>query len=246
MEINKLSFLTITYWNDFDLLDQQLYSFDRYYSSTVVHYIILNDDICHLEELKSIVNKYNTKNFYYIMHCNDVYNKNVCSQEQCKLLTGWYTQQILKLFASSIIDSEFYCVLDSKSHFNSKASLDSFVRYNMAVNILEHDCNIQGTFFTGARCSYQLLETNLDTRTLIQSIPPVVFKTSWVKLLLQYLNSKNWELPDILVWKDNFFCTEFYLYSAWLSKNNWLDQIVWISGMLSPITFDRHKLLRRL
>lgn len=243
MEVNSLSFLTVTYWNDFDLLDQQIKSMDQYFTTRSTHYIVLNDDIKHLDELTTIVAQYKQHN-YRIIHCDEIYASYNYSSPSNQ--TGWVNQQALKLLAYTFIDTEFYCVLDSKNALISNMDKSTFVKNGQPVMVHEHECNINGEFSKYYTNAYAFLKVDQNDATLIQSLTPSVLKRKWVKELLEHIKSKGLTLFNLIIDDNSLpYMVEFYLYSAWIEKHKLTDQIIWYPDS-SWVDIERSKNLRRL
>ena len=235
-----MSFLTVTYWNDFELLTQQLDSLNKHFTPGYTHYIVLNDHVKHLDELQVIVSQY-TQHNYHIIHRDKIFAQHDCIPPQ----SGWWTQQILKLLSYSVVGTEFYCVLDSKNVLLSKMDESTFVKNGQPVMVVEGEYNTKGEFSKYYAHSYKFLEVDQNDSTLGQALTPSVLKCNWVKNLIEYIKLQGHTVEEALSGNPKNMCVEFYLYSAWLTKQKLTDQIFWYPGDFWT-TIGRSKNLRRL
>ena len=243
---NTLSLFTTTYERDFDLLERLLNSILKHCGTEYTHYIILNDDIIHLSELTSILAKF-PNNFivkHYLefleMHAPLVENSNF-GDRWCD---GWTRQIMLTLIAATVIKSTFYLHLCSKDLVVGSLNINKFIQHNKFVanqsyinteEFIEIELfEFFNEFFVNA---YKLFELDPEKyrNSTISPITPAIIKTEHIQDMLQYLSDRNLYIIDIIgmnanvEWYNGYNKTcEYYLYAAWLAKNNLInDTIIW-------------------
>lgn len=191
-----ISLLTVTFARDFELLKRQLKSFDLFLDQKYPHVIILNDD----SEWPGSVHKSQVPGF---------------RQSQWG---GWIDQQTLKLLAANVITTDYYMVFDSKNYLHDTFSPNKLP--NVAVH--ENTGKWEGQFNHYLKCSYEVFGLNCKdySNEIMCANTPFVMNTQVVKDMIEYLETNNIDLIDLLGQGKEFQCVEFYLYSAWCSKNN--------------------------
>ena len=194
-----------------------------------VHTVVLNDDINRLSELETLVSQYSNSQY------------NIVTRDQLYFARngdGRAEQQICKLVASSVITTDYYCILDSKNYVNSSFDPKTFIVGNKTVNVRQDEgsrklLTWQPEFDIWIRNSYQIfgLDSSQYMNSLTWTMTPYIMKTQYVRELLHYLKNNYISISNILGnTNDKLHCSEFYLYSAWLAKNNYLNEIEWIDG----------------
>lgn len=240
MTINKqLSFLTVTYEHDFDALERLLVSTEKYFQNEYMHYIILNDDISHLPELNSILAKFSNK--FVVVHRDEFPELFVPVVENCKFgtrsNTGWYDQIFLTMLSSKIIETTYYLHLCSKDQFFRAFDIHNIIRGDKFLAQREYhdhgDHKEQFIQFAINACTLFDLNFEQCKEYMIMPITPGILKTQHIKDILTYLADNNLYLIDVIggngeITKSYNKTIEYYLYSAWLAKNNLTnDTIIW-------------------
>jgi hypothetical protein len=254
MNTNKLSFLTVTYERDFDLLERLLKSIVKHCGTEYIHYIILNDDIIHLPELTSILAKF--PNNFIVKHYLEFPEMHMPLVENCnfgdRCESGWSKQIMLTLIASAIVESQYFLHLCSKDVVFNPIDVNKIIRDDKMVAIREYDnidkahfAELFDEFFVNA---YKLFELDPEQyrKLAIRPVTPAIIKTKQIQDMLHYLNERNLYIIDIIGinaevgWYNGYNKTcEYYLYSAWLAKNNLInDTLEWIEDIQSPIIFN--------
>jgi len=235
-----MDFVTLFYNNNIDikLLEIQAFSF-KYVNDEVCNNIILffnsNDDIENILFRKYV---YNTLiNIYPAQFKNRIhfYTKKDFDID-CK--NTWTSQQLLKLIISNKINTEYYCVLDTKIHFIKEVTINDFFNlkpklyYNKKTHLnpkfiksinLFNDQTTINTFF----------DLNIYE---FSTICPFIFKTEYVKQLIGYI--PNFNLFFLL----NNEITEFFLYISFIIKINKInDYEITNENNLSFIFFNHMK-----
>lgn len=126
---------------------------------------------------------------------------------------GWRSQQWIKLVASTIVETEWYLVVDSDM------SIIQFVDYNNLIQNNRAFCNLrqldeyQPQLKTYATNAYQYWGLEPDEHILRES-PPIIMHTETVSKMIK-------ELDPAFILNGN--ALEFHLYWAYLKLKN-LDQ----------------------
>lgn len=226
-----MTIVTVTYYNDFGLLERQLKSMQEFLQGNFLHYVILNDDYGYMPQLKLIVAKFDKLNVVVLD------KSNVCAN-----LTdhhGWHDQQILKLEIARLIGTEYYLILDSKDYLIESFTPLSLINGERYVGSTEFADVMQstGSHSHGAYRIYLFWSYAIFNLVAKPGIPvmrthtPAIFKTKHVLSMLEHLYTRGIQLKDIIgisiLLERDVACCEFFLYSAWLTKNNLLDEVMW-------------------
>lgn len=234
-----LSLFTTTYERDFDLLERLLTSIEQHLQTEYRHYIILNDDISFMPELTSILDKF--PNNFIVIHHEEFNELHVPEVENCKFGSrthheGWFRQIILTLLAATKITTPYYLHLCSKDSFVDKFIIDNLIQENKFLaqreNFTYHS-TVDKEFDEYFINAYKLF--NIDPEQYrgktIRPSTPAILKTQQVNDMLSYLNNIDLHLIDVIggnaEWcRGQNKTIEYYLYSAWLAKNNLIDDTI--------------------
>jgi hypothetical protein len=219
-----LSLVTVTFWNDFDLLDRQLTSIDEFLTPGYAHNIILNDSIKHLAELNDILSQH-TKHNYNVYHCEQI-------PGFINHKTGWFNQQICKLIVANVIASKYYLILDSKNYVVKSFDPTTWIK-DEKITMLKLEP--LGDFVEWFKESCRLFDLEVDNNSAMNAVTPFIMKTQYVQDLLSYLQSRDLKLTDVIGnhTDSKFKCVEFYLYNLWLIYTNKIDkEIAWVNSIL--------------
>jgi hypothetical protein len=236
---NQLSLFTTTYERDFDLLERLLISIEKYLQTEYQHYIILNDDIAAMSELTSILDKFS--NNFIVIHHDEFKEMHVPKVENCKFGTrthheGWFRQIILTLLVATKITTPYYLHLCSKDSFSNKFNIDNLIQGDKFLAQREQftqQCPVDINFNEYFINAYKLFDLDPEDyrKKTIRPSTPAILKTQQVNDLLVYLTNNNLHIIDVIggnaEWCKSYNKTvEYYLYSAWLAKNNILDSTI--------------------
>jgi hypothetical protein len=239
---DQLSFLTVTYERDFDLLERLLQSIKLFFDTTYKHYIVLNDSIDHLAELEEIVGKFPMQTKIILREKFQDFQLPLV--ENCQFGyrftapdNGWLTQTMLTMLSAEEIETPFYLHLCSKDIFKSAFDISSIINDGKTVvwnENFDHGVNTnQFIEFAVNACNFFNLDFNQYKHLLIRPATPVVVNTQQMKNMLIDLKSQNVSVIDLIglneSWRPSQGKTnEYYLYSAWLAKNNYINEsLVW-------------------
>ena len=233
--------MTVTYERDFDLLERLLVSIEKFHQTEYQHYIILNDDIAFMPELNSILAKFSNK--FIVIHYEEFKEMQAPEVENCKFGKrthhgGWFRQIILTLLAATKIATPYYLHICSKDRFIGKFNIDNLIQGDKFLAQLENttyhsSCNAEfDEYFINAYKLFDLDPKQYKEKTIRPSTPAII-KTQQVHDMILDLTNSNLHLIDIIggnaEWcKSHNKTVEYYLYSAWLAKNNLTDDtIIW-------------------
>jgi hypothetical protein len=228
--MKNISLLTVTCKKDFKILERQLISLGIFCKPSFTHNIILNDDLENLSELKSIVSKFNKFDYKIYSYLNFDLSHQFVNLD-------WWNQQILKLLCCKIIDTNFYLITDSKDYFTKYFNPDKLINNGIASQTRAPITGI-GEFEKYYVNSFEFFDLNPDDyrNFTTGSHTPFIMENYYVKSLLEHLNDLNIKLNQFLApnLEKNF--TEFYLYIAWLEKNN--IKLNWVERMIGGLKFS--------
>lgn len=258
---NLLSFFVVTYSKDFDMLDLLLASIAKHFDQQYKTLIILNDDIDHMAELESIVAKHGIPN--KIVHDYPQPQPNDQIHEYFGIRRtddGWSTQQMLTLRAATYIDTDYYLHLCSKDVFLAPFNTAN-IFHQGKIKVCREDWydiqpDVTSVFIEYFENSCRLfgIDCEYAKNKMIKCVTPVLNQTSSIRELLNHLNTMNIELEDVIGWNGDTPAgtgknktNEYFLYCAWLIKNNLIDQTLeFRSTRQSPYRVNRTSLeLRR-
>lgn len=249
MTNSTVSFLTVTCKTDFPLLNRLLASSEKHTSkNNFIHYIVLNDAIEHKDELESIVE--NFKNIICkIYHFHDIPGMDAPLRDDYKYgfryTDGWVTQQILTLTAAQKIETEYYCNINSKDYFIRDISIENIIskqgiectaeKFN---NFIPQHGTVSYMFLCHYVNSYKIFELSPwdYCDKAIMPHTPATLATKHVQSMLDYFYKQDISILDLIGHnntpltpevKETNKTNEYYLYSAWLAKNNLLNTISW-------------------
>jgi hypothetical protein len=258
---NQLSFLTVTYERDFDLLDRLLASIEDYLKTEYLHYIVLNDDPKHLPELEKILEKYPMQ--FEVVLREQFADFSLPLVEDCYYgyrhtnpTDGWSTQIMITVLVSSLIKTPYYLHLCSKDVIIEPLDTGKLILNKKTMAFREnfnHGANTdQFIEFAVNACKFFNLNFEECKQSFIRPATPAVINTQYMKNVLEHLAKKNTSVVDLIGlnqnWKPSQGKTvEYYLYSAWLILNNLIDDtIVWYEATDDfPCNVSRSYNLRR-
>lgn len=240
----QLSICTITFRDDLRKFDRLARTLKKYCELDSYHwYVINNDNISYHATIDEILKKYTCN--YTLLHWKDfqhladtVDEKLHYDPAQTQIYNGWHTQQCIKLLISNLINTPYYITLDSDDYFIGQYNLNNFISSGKIFSMMEKLEHDDFDFFR--KNAFDLLD--VDTADVFLSTDtPVILQTTEVKKLIDYLDQKNIKLFDVL---GNLIpisqrTVEYYLYYAWLCKNNLTDNLNWATTMY-PIPMKRN------
>jgi len=192
---------------------------------TFVLPIIRKDNILAQTCVYSILQLFNNddvEKFFIITNANDIdYFKQVFQHYGNKIIiinellvypnpishTGWHFQQVLKLYISKVIRTDYYIILDADCYLTKKIGYyDLFINKKPIVNITYKHTND----WLLKSCKYFDLKYD-DVSDDIINVTPQLCSTRFVKELCEKHNN----LPELI----NNGCNEFWLYYCYILKH---------------------------
>ena len=128
-ESKQLTIVIVAYHSDFVLLRRCLESIDRHCKKeqTAAIKIILNDLAVYIDHIKEIINQFPNLKIQLVP-----------SYELEPVITeyfNWNTQQLFKILASNIVDTEWYLIHDCKDYYTNNVDFfaDCFTSSGKAI-----------------------------------------------------------------------------------------------------------------
>jgi len=196
--MNKLTFVLPIIRKDAILAQICVYSIFKLFNhlDIDVFYVITRPD--DIEFFSNLFQQYSP--YLKVLNQNDIYQNNISQ-------TGWHIQQVLKLFVSEIINTEYYLILDADCYLTKKINYgDLFVDGKPILSLIHKHRND----WLIKSCSYYELDYDNDVPDTILNVTPQLCNTRIVKELV--LTNSN--IPQLI----NNGCNEFWLYFCYLLK----------------------------
>ena len=131
----------------------------------------------------------------------------------------WFTQQRVKIEISKFIKSQYYVVLDSKTHFIDKIDNDFFFnngKPRLYFNMINDEML---TYYNNCFDYFKIScpnKTNMKEFQKIQTITPFLFITNECLNLIRYIEQKEQiQFGEFFIHQRKY--TEFFLYYAFLT-----------------------------
>lgn len=217
--MNKYSFVTVTYQDDYASLAMQAYTMSMFLTPQMVEEIIIVDN--------SIDDKFPLEKYinYYRWLSDRV---KVIAGNEFTRIKGWYGQQIIKLKVANIVKTPRYIAFDGKNHLLSAVPTDFFETPGGKVKTFLMNYNthpLRGALenslkFFGLEINQKLIEHFPPTHT------PFCLDKQQVLSMLSYLENRGTPFDklidtDLIKFDKPGRVTEFLLYNSWLMKNNY-------------------------
>lgn len=219
---NMLDFVTITFSDicEMNLLKIQAHSF-KFVNKDIINniYIVFNEPSRFFHLFDSIFN-----NMIIQFYPDDIRDKikllslsdiNINNDER----STWFSQQRVKIEISKFIKSQYYVVLDSKTHFIDK--IDNAFFFNNGKPILYFNMinNEMLSYYNNCFDYFKIScpnDTSMKEFKKIQTITPFLFITNECLNLINYIERKEqMGFGDFFINQQKY--TEFFLYYAFLT-----------------------------
>jgi hypothetical protein len=196
--MNKITFVLPIIRKDAMLAQICVYSVFKLFNNTDIDsfYIISKPD--DIDFFSNLFHQY----FPYlkVLNQNDIYPNNISQ-------SGWHVQQVLKLFVSHKVNTDYYIILDADCYLTKKINYcDLFVDGKPIPSLIHKHRND----WLIKSCAYYNLDYDNDVPDTILNVTPQICKTNIVKELI--LTKSN--IPELI----NGGCNEFWLYFCYLLK----------------------------
>lgn len=219
-----MDFVTIVFSNkiEVNLLKLQAYSFTFVEPSLIQNIFVLFND-----------SKYLNHDFTAMFHeVIEYYPEQL--RKKIKLLflkdlnlefthSDWFTQQLVKLVISNLIQTKYYVVLDAKNHFIKNITKDLFFNQDDRPYMYYNDCGgAFNTYYNNCLDYFNVTCPNQHTElgTLkVQTTTPFVFITDeCIQLIHEVEKRENKSFHDFFTESKKY--TEFYFYYSYLIHHN--------------------------
>lgn len=236
-ESKQLTIVIVAYHGDFPLLERCLTSFTKYVDMDQVAAvkIILNDLPLYTKALERIVQNYPTLKIEIV--------SSATLEPVITEYFNWNTQQLFKILACNVVDTEWYLIHDCKDYYIKNVDFfeECFTKDGRAITKLDHtqysDYNRHGGGFLPFNLAYEVAcnvwgISRQDTAIWhLPTVTPFFVKTQMMKGMLTELRSMiRGFLPYLfnLAINEQRVATEFLMYSAYcFSKNKLADYADW-------------------
>jgi hypothetical protein len=115
---NIMQLVTVTCTRDLNHMVLLSHSIDVYVETPCTHLVIIEDDATPLDVWAAMLDPYYKRHTLRLL-------KNTLP-DQAKSQSGWVRQQSIKLLAASLIEADYYLVLDSKNFFIQPVDLTNW------------------------------------------------------------------------------------------------------------------------
>jgi len=133
--------------------------------------------------------------------------------------SDWYSQQVVKIQISKMIETEYYVVLDTKNHFIKHINRDLFFANNGKPHLYLNDAGeVFGNYYNNCLTYFKTSCPNAGLglgRLRIQTITPFLFITKECKNLMHYVEKKEKKSFHHFFTESKMY-TEFYFYYCYL------------------------------
>jgi hypothetical protein len=137
--------------------------------------------------------------------------------------SDWYTQQVVKIQVSKIVETEYYLVLDGKNHFIKNIQKSMFFNNRGKPYLYVNDAGeIFGNYYNNCMNYFNTSCPNANLgfgRLRIQTITPFLFITNECRDLIHFVETKE-QKPFNEFFIQSKMYTEFYFYYSYLTHCN--------------------------
>ncbi len=211
----QLDIVTITYRDEMNLLRLQARSLAKYVEPDLIGtiHIIVNDRAHRF--VKKSLNNHVLGDYGRLQDKVKLHSYEAVAGQKLKKI-GWRSQQILKLMASQVVETEEYLVLDCKNHFIRNVTEQHFFTEEGKLKSYQHALVSHFRKQFNKALMYLGADLPENFKNALPTVPPFLFKTQIVRALISDLvETDERSFPEIFM-QEGF--TEFYLYQAYLIK----------------------------
>jgi len=193
--MNKISFVLPTCQNDIKLAQVCIFSILSLFNNNDILYIYIIVPNRDIDIFNNIFNNYS--------NCIKIIDENILSIYN---IDNWKKQQVIKLFISQFIETDFYIVLDSDCYLTKKIQISDIVINNKPIlSLLAKERNA----WLLNSCKYFNIEYDTLPDYVIH-VTPQLLKTDIVKKLIV-----EHDVNTLI----NNSCNEYFLYYCYIIKN---------------------------
>lgn len=224
-----MDIVTVTYSSEKELMRLQAHSLDLFVKRPCTHWVLIEDNKMPMAEWYALL-----KPFYkrHKLNLIDTSNWQECGGGEPPYYFagdrghGYLRQQVIKFYIATLIDSEYYLILDSKNFFIKATDLHVLIPYNHG-NIIQTDYKTSiephwGKFISDAMNTYPQLKM---PDKFWHPITPFKCNTALVNQLVQDVDLNklftNWHLKELGTHKHTPLGakpSEFVLYQLYLNS----------------------------
>ena len=205
--MSKISFVIPCILKDIELLKLCIYSLISLFENNDIdniYIIVPTNEIYIFQKILTINNKLIT-----IVDEKNIINLHIHN--------GWIKQQILKLYISNIIKTEYYIVLDADCFLAKSINIKDIIINNKAIVSLIHKHKNNWLIKS---CKYFNLDYNKLPNNIL-NVTPQILKTTIVKELISQHN---------IILLINNGCNEYWLYFCYLLTKYSFDEIYYLKN----------------
>ena len=151
-------------------------------------------------------------------------------------VSGWFSQQILKLMASAIVPTDRYVVLDGKNHLVHplKRGFIESPSGRVRSYLMDYETHPMRPFLERT-LEYFGLDAREHLHAFMPTTTPFPLPTRWVRELVEHVEAREQRcFPDAFLY-DGYRRSEFFLFAAYiLSLGKPLSDIYAFSAPKSP------------
>jgi hypothetical protein len=227
------TFVTVVHGADFGLMRLQARSFARYLDPGLAADIIVIDNpqsgatTPWRDLLASDYGSLGTK--VRFLDARDV-------ADIPQAMSGWFSQQILKLMASAIVTTERYLVLDGKNHLVRTLRRDQIEAPSGRPRsyLMNYETHSMRSFLVNT-LNYFGLDAETHVRAFTPTTTPFVVSSELARDVVAYVVDREQRpFPDAFVY-DGYKRSEFFMLAAYhLSRGESLGELYDMSGTTSP------------
>jgi hypothetical protein len=231
----KFTFCTVCHDKDIDFLILQARSMDIYLKPKQVEQIIVIKNGPITEQAEDII-----KNSYgrHKRLVRFVDGKKIATIPAN--VSGWYSQQVLKLIVSLMVNTEYYVLLDAKNHLIFPIKNDFFVRNGKArAYITTYPLTHPLTSHFDKTLTYFGLNPDKYRERFLPPVTPYVIKTEIARRLVKAIEQReNQDFPTAFL---KLRITEFFSLNAFILTSGYsLDEVYDLSGSECPIIWSHY------
>jgi hypothetical protein len=225
--MRKYTIVTVAFEGDIELMSLQARSMKLYSDPSLIEEIIVVDNFTGQKSKRweeNLLNDYG----HMAQKVRIVPAAEIANTHE---LSGWYSQQVLKLAVAKIVGTDRFLVLDAKNHLIKPLTRDFLetpegkTRIN-GYGYSKHPLRLR----LENTCSY--LKTDVPLDKFVRTSTPFTMITSVAKSIVR--NIEKDEKCDFALAMSKHGFTEFFLYAATLAKVGVLDDLYDWNQPFSP------------
>lgn len=233
--LKRLTFVTIVFEAEYDLLDLQAHSMAIFIDPREVDEIIVVDNSHRLMSSS----RRSSLRLRYGPHASSVRFVDGRQVADVPPSRGWRNQQVLKIAASREVAGDHYLVLDAKNHFVRQSGLDTFAGKSGRPRANFHPFQSH-PLRNSLEAVLDYFELDLQPRIarFTSTATPFILVSEVCRSLIRDIEGRSNGTFAGFFLNRNF--TEFFLYSAWLEAHGVdLDELYDAAGIDNQTIWPR-------